>query len=246
MLKYVVFSDNHGSPEKLKAIDKAYGDTVDVYACGGDTLDGRDTRASMDLLIKMDVKPIRANHEQAALNVMMIEDEDERLDAVTMWQRVHHDTLASYGIYPNIPTPKNALRLRDKLECLGHLDYLLKSPIYLETDSFVIVHANVSKQDWVTQKAEMDDFIQLDPSKVRISDIPYQLGIEQKEIEEGNLSLAGLDKLLICGHFHKSTENPDERFINNGRQLLIASNISDRFIPVYESWTGEVRNIFLD
>jgi Calcineurin-like phosphoesterase len=249
--KFVVVADPHATVPVFEAVCNTYGDDVQ-YIVNGDIVDGPDTRRLIDRIISVGGKVVRGNHEQYLLGAML-ESEDEpggaerRRDIVDLWRNIHEGTLESYSIYSG-PTPGSAIRLRDKMDELGHLALLRDSELYFEGNDFVVVHADITTKSWEAQKA------QLDAEKARNLNgqywgfsknylMPQQLGEQQTSINTANMARAGLTKRLISGHFHLNTRDLTRRSFNDGQHLLIAGGHNQGFAVVYESWTGQMRVI---
>lgn len=246
--KLVVIGDQHGREDRMQAIWDFYGDSVDGYVLAGDIVDGPDTKGAIDIATKyMGAVLVRGNHEGHLLTAMFECDEDVRqLYASYMWPQIHDRVLESYGIYPDIPTPGNALRLRDKMPD-KHQVFLRESKPYIETDEFVVVHAGLSADTWAMQRQYLRAIEALNRSGMYIIEgengFPYQLGEGQKRVEETNLKKLGLQKTLLSGHFHMPSSDPATRTRNNGQHLLLATPKKADFSVVYESWTKQLKAI---
>lgn len=249
--KYVVVADPHGNAPLFEAVCRTYGDDVQ-YIVAGDAVDGPDVRGLLDRIVSVNGLLIRGNHEQYLLGSMLESEAEphgaeQRRDIVNIWKSIHQGTLESYGHYGG-PTPANALRLRDKMDKLGHLALLRESPLYFETDDFVVLHADVTAQTWEDQKAVLDaEFARnAGGSYWGWSDsylMPQQLGEQQTSIYAINVVRSGLSKRLLSGHFHLDTKDLDIRSYNGGQHLLLAGGHDRDFAVVYESWTEQMRVI---
>lgn len=240
---YVVVGDVHGRVDKLQAVVRNYGDSVDGYILTGDTIDGPDTRATLDFAInQMGALCVASNHVEYAIGAMTHPDEEmRRLLATSIWPCVHDRVVSSYGIYPNVATPGSALLLRNRMEEMGHLDYLTQAPGYIEADNFVVLHADVTAQPWEQQKSELNSYIKTRMWNYEQSQMPYQLGGGVRGIVAENLVRSGLQKTLVSGHFHRHTRELGVRTLSQGKHLLLATCLDDDFVVTYESWNHSMR-----
>lgn len=249
--KFVVMADPHGNVPVFEAVCHTYGDDV-RYLIAGDTVDGPDVRGLLDLTKSVGGMIIRGNHEQYTLG-SMLESEDadggteRRRDIVDLWRFVHQGTLESYGLYGG-PTPDNALRLRDKMDKLGHLALLQESPLYYETEDFVVLHADITSEPWETQKDQLEAEYNRNLSGRywgwnNSYLMPQQLGEQQTSIHTINFVRSGLTKRLLSGHFHLDSPDLGIRSYNGGQHLLLAGGHNRGFAVVYESWSEEMRVI---
>lgn len=243
--RLVVIGDQHARPDRIKGIWNLYKDTVDGYIFAGDLIDGPDTKEAIQMALDMGATLVRGNHEGHLLNAMLEADEENRhLAAGSIWPRVHDRLLQSYGVYQDLPTPGNALRLRDKMP-EGHLKFLTDSVYYYEDDKMAIVHADVTAHPWAIQKAYLDGRRVANEHGHYVDEVygglPYQLGEGIPEVVESNLTQSGLTKTLLSGHFHRPEPIPVDRMLNSGQHILLATPRRADFSIVYENWTGETR-----
>lgn len=245
--KFVIIGDQHGRPDRLWNIYKTYGDEVG-YILAGDIVDGPNTKMAIDIAVNyMGALLVRGNHEGHLLTAMCESDEANRhLSATYMWPQVHDRVLESYGVYPCRPSPGNALRLKNKMP-EEHLKFLVDSQLYIEKNDFVVVHANVSADSWAMQKQYLDTIKSYNNGGLYVIDgelgLPYQLGEGLAFCNEYNLTASGLSKTLLSGHFHVSSRNIEDRTLNNGQHLLLATPKRSNYSCVYESWTGQTKII---
>ncbi len=244
---YVVIGDIHGRVDKLQAVYDLYGDRPDGYLSTGDNIDGPDSKRCIEILMKyMGALIVDSNHERNLRSAMYHPDEEVRnIAATALWPRTHDRLLESYGVYPGIPSPGMAIRLKEKMENLGHMQYLESASGYIEGEDFALIHADVTEEDWQKQRKDIDIFeaTWLYESDERI--MPYQLGDDVKNVVESNLAASGLSKTLISGHFHHSTRNIEDRKLNNGQHLLLATWPNNDYVFTYETWTKQIRLIDL-
>jgi hypothetical protein len=232
----------------LQTIWNYYGDSVDGYIIAGDIVDGPDTKGAIDVATKyMGAVLVRGNHEGHLLTAMCEQDESNRfMVASFLWPRVHDRVLESYGIYPNQPSPGNALKLRDKMPD-EHLRFLNNSELYVEKNDFVVVHANVSSDSWPMQKKYLDTIKAYNKEGLYVIEgelgLPYQLGEGATQVNEYSLTQSGLTKTLLSGHFHVSSRNIEDRTLNNGQHVLLATPKRANYSVVFESWTQQARVI---
>jgi hypothetical protein len=191
----------------------------------------------------MGVTLVRGNHEQHTLDAMTLCDEEVRqLVSTNFWPRVHKDVLSSYGLYPNTPSPLNALYLRDRMHQIGHLAYLLSTVPYVEGDDFVCTHAEVSEEGWENQKNKLDNFVANAPFRsIENLEMPIHFGEGLKIPSEGNLLLAGIGKTLLNGHYHLSTKSEADRIIEHNQRILLGTSLKSDFVTVYETWNKRIR-----
>lgn len=246
--KLVVFADLHARADVASAIWNEYGDTVDGYLSAGDTIDGPDTKKTLDIMTYyMGAQSVRANHEQHLLTAMFEANEDVRhIYASMMWPQIHDRVLESYGIYPTEPSPGAALHLRDKISD-EHLTFLTDSPLYIEKDDFVITHADISGDEWTAQKWYLDAIQLLNVSGNYVIEghegMPMQLGEGLAVPSECNLSASGLSKILINGHFHMSSMDVNHRITSDEQRIFLATPTDTDYAFVYESWNQRIRMI---
>lgn len=241
--EYVIFGDLHGRVDKAQAIYSYYGDRPDRYLSCGDEVDGLDTKATLDFTIKtMGALCVDSNHARNQINAMCHSDEEMRYIAATVtWPRTHDRVLESYGVYPTIPTPGTALKLKEKMRQAGHLDYILEAPAFIEGDDFLLLHGDVTEEPWQKQRTELETF---QDSNIYISAeriMPYQLGEDVAHVIEENLTTSGLVKTLLSGHFHRGTRDLDKRKMNNGQHILLATWPKNNFVVAYETWSKQMR-----
>lgn len=246
--RLVVFADVHARPELTRAIWNEYGDTVDGYISAGDEIDGPDAKPTLDILTYyMGARSVRSNHTQHLLTAMYEADEEMRhLYASTIWSQVHDRVLESYGIYPTIPTPGTALKLRDKLP-KEHVGFLWDTPLYIEEDDFVVTHADINGDEWPLQKWYLNSIQLLNRAGNYIIDglegMPPHLGEGMSVPSETHLATSGLKKILINGHFHLGSPDVNHRITNDGQRIFLATPDDVDFGFVYESWNQRIRMI---
>lgn len=247
--KFVIIGDQHGRPDRLRSIWETYGDNVDGYILAGDIVDGPDTKRAIDVATNyMGALLVRGNHEGHLLTAMCERDEGNRhLSASYMWPSIHDRVLESYGVYPNRPSPGNALRLRDKMP-ESHLSFLKESELYIEHDDFVVIHANVSADSWPLQRHYLDTIKAYNDAGHYIIEgelgLPYQLGEGTAHVSDYNLTQSGLTKTLVSGHFHVASDGVEDRTLNDGQHLLLATPKWANYSCVYETRNQQLRFIY--
>lgn len=235
---YVVVGDLHGRAEKLRTVADYYGDRIDGIILTGDIVDGPDTKATLDLAMSIGAHCVASNHGEHLVTAMAHPDEEMRyMIATTTWPRVQKDVLSSYSIYPTTSTPRSAQLLRQKMEEVGHFEYLWNAPGYIEGTDFVVLHADVASRPWDDQKTELDNYIQTRMWNFERGQMPEQFGEGISRVDEANLAACGLQKTLISGHFHMRSRDEAWRTLSNGQHKLIATHLNDDFVVAYETAT---------
>jgi len=244
----VVVSDNHGRPELLYAIDDFYRSSKRLII-DGDILDGNNSKGAIQAACDIGALLLLGNHEWGLLGTTFETDESVRYDfAASLWPRVHDRVLSSYGVYPDLASPANALRLIDKMPD-NHKDLLLGADMFFETEDVLVIHGGVTSEDWRSQREQLEyrNDVRLNDNRYYIegSYIPEQIQDVEILVDE-NVALSGLNKLLINGHFHRPFENFESRFSNDGKRLYLATEKDADFALVWEGWSGDLVRISSD
>lgn len=240
--KTLVIPDLHGRPEVLRAVLNAY-PNADHYVVAGDFVDGRDTRGVLDILA--DQEPERmtvllGNHEWV-LNAAMYEQDpgNRTVWAEGLWRWPYHDrVLRSYGI-PGGPSLINASRLRNTMP-EAHHDVFYRAELYAEGNEYIVVHAGLLNLPWHTQRRYLERKNALRREGDYGDIMPWQLGGEHV-MTELDIATSSLEKRLITGHWHQ----PDKkRRIKAGGKLIHLAGLTELgHIPVYETWTGQIKRV---
>lgn len=163
MSETVIFSDLHAQVNKLRAVIDYYGDTVE-YVANGDSIDGSDTRETLNIFAECGIKSTIGNHEWVLMAALTDRDvqrrklwQDEVWDTPHKTRRVESGTFTSYGIDINKGIEYRRSALKETMQGLGHLALLQQMRMYFETADFLLIHAgtDTSKQ-WDRQRAELD------------------------------------------------------------------------------------------
>lgn len=235
----VVHADNHGRPELIYAIDRFYdGNTRQLIA--GDVLDGPDTRGSLQAICDVGALMLLGNHEWCFLASVLEDDRSVRLQfAGAIWPRIHDRVLQSYGVYPSVPTPHNAERLYQKMP-ESHRSLLGNAQLFYESDQYLVIHGGVTAKPWEVQRRDLTLRNELRRSQNQYlldgDFMPDQLH-EALKLADRNVTVSGLGKLLVNGHFHRPFTNLSSRFSDDKKRLYLATSKNDRFALVWETWS---------
>ncbi len=243
--KLAVHADNHGRPELIYAVDRYYGGDVKQLVIG-DVFDGPDTKGSMQALCDVEASMLLGNHEWIYAASVLETDRARRLQfASAIWPRIHDRVLQSYGVYPSIPSPKNAERLYEKMP-ESHKGLLDAADLFYETKDFVTIHAGITAQRWPLQRRTLSrrQTLRREQQRYVVDEdyIPHQI-YEPRQLADRNTVLSGVGKLVINGHFHRPFEDFESRYTALGARLYLATNKNDSFAVVWESWTRNLVRI---
>lgn len=254
--KTVVIPDLHGRSEFLESIRETYTNINPRFVIAGDLVSGPRVPESIELAKEMKAKLIMGNHEWVMLASMFEENKERRYEwCEQRWRRYGTAMLSAYGV-EHPPTPRSAQTLKQKMDKKGHLDYVLEAPLFYEGASkigrFVVTHAGITGTNWTQQRVQLKiakqnqlDGDYGDPTHP----IPQLFGsmlINQAARTAGSQNRP----ISIRGHYHST--NNENRISSNGKVITLSSantEFSSRShtklpIFVFESWSGEAREIY--
>lgn len=236
-LRWTLFPDLHSEYDRFaRAVEYHYAHT-DMFGILGDVVDGPYPRKTIALIRSLGdmVVTISGNHEWVLRNAMSDYDTDAATAwAEEIWPKYEVGMLAAYGLH-KVSTgqgwKKKAELLRSCMEQDGTLQWLDGLPTYLETPSFVGIHAGpYSDVPWVVQAEQLD--VQSQVSR-RIYEQPDQLFSKVN----GRIMPVPSDidgRVFITGHMHAD-------FSINQRRLPGRIGLASRLTlgdPLY-TWTSE-------
>ena len=181
----------------------------------GDYLDrGDGSKPLLDLLIELKNDGaifVRGNHEDIFIKAVMADemcDEFVRDMWIYQWLKIENNTLFSYGISRERKTGLNIFNIfKDKLEGLGHMEFLYQLPYYVEYENIILVHAGIKDDSmWVAQKAQLDkDIVEIDSMPEQV----YSFDLAELVYHTEN------DKCVVSGHSTRA-----KPFVSNKRVML--------------------------
>ena len=215
----IVIPDLQGEYEMLIGILEALKDKDLLkgrrLAFLGDYLDrGDGSKPLLDLLMELKNDGaifVRGNHEDIFIKAVMADevcDEFVRDMWIYQWLKIENNTLFSYGISREGKTGLNIFNLfKDKLEGLGHMEFLYHLPYYVEYENIILVHAGIKDDSmWVGQKAQLDkEILEIDSMPEQV----YSFDLAELVYHTEN------DKCVVSGHSTRA-----KPFVSNKRVML--------------------------
>jgi diadenosine tetraphosphatase ApaH/serine/threonine PP2A family protein phosphatase len=160
--RYLVIPDTHGEYEKTARAVDAHESEMDMFVFLGDIMGGPDSHGVIRIIRDLGDKAltIAGNREWACRNALT-EGEDPLIEAwrSEIWPNYKHGMLLeSYGLRVSRDWRYNAAQLREAMGEKGDLDWLNSLPSYVETDTFIAVHAGPElDKPWSEQARYLED-----------------------------------------------------------------------------------------
>jgi len=264
--KHVVIPDLHGEHHMSERVIDAYIDFPDVnFVFLGDVLDRRGITTDQEKGVFRTLEQIRllgeravmvlANHEWYPLAAMFSKEGAYKETAIETWlglesrRSPEFNTLSSYDLDK---TDDNVTeQFKYALMKAGHLAVLTQAMPYLETDTFIAVHAGLDPHlDWDIQK----DYL-LDTARDMAHGVFYD-NPEQwfsMDLAVDTRPILSTPKTVVSGHAHHLQNNLKDnrlsfktcrhRSLHGGKRIRLASQLNaPRTQPLYvwQDWDGEI------
>lgn len=235
----VVMADLHGYSVMLEKAVKEYGD-VDYVLLGDSIGGGPDSAGVLDIAQDIKAKLTWGNWELYTMAGLVHHDLGYRamIQDITKPFDTKSGLLQSFVRSYEVGT-KNTTKVEmvegvtRKMQERGHLNFLARAAMFVETDEFIGIHAGLTTKDWEKQKKDLSKVKGTFAETRQIVDYPDHRLSKRKK------AFVATDKTVITGHTHK-IKGP--RVTDCGRRVRLASQLfAGQPLFVWESWTKEVK-----
>lgn len=235
--KQVVFPDLHGRYDLLRAGLAKYKNFQPIFL--GDYINGQPFERDVIGAVRDNYDPqlgnaVLGNHEMTLLTVLQaaLSIESDKGDVevahtvIDLWSKsraIGYSMLRSYGVNMRLYRQPQArlLRLYERMQETGDVDFLSQLPLMFEGRDMVAVHAGL------TDESLTDQVQQLEVAKKQL--LAGEVGIEPAQVYSHDLSrvrgaYAATDSVVVTGH---TSFNEDEttRISDDGRHVRLGSNV---------------------